>query len=275
MPLINKKIKRYLASRKINSLRSEEGITLIEVLISVAMGGIILYGVIMLFTFIVSQDVQVEDAVTTNQNGRLALATISQELHSTCVGPGVTPIQSGGTVASDGIVTYSSDTEIDFISAYASSQTIASPTLPTDGTSNSVQLHKLVFDSSQGTLTDTSYPAISGFAPHWVFSSTPDNSAELLSGVTQTGSTPVFQYYRYYNDSDPDVDYGSINPSALPASSGLSAQDADETSEVTISFTALPTMQNDNNVALPFTSTVSFRLTPPSTTPGANNLPCF
>jgi hypothetical protein len=44
---------------------------------------------------------------------------------------------------------------------------------------------------------DATYPQTGGTAPNWTFASTPSSTRAMVEGVTQDGSTPVFEYFAY------------------------------------------------------------------------------
>ncbi len=48
-----------------------------------------------------------------------------------------------------------------------------------------------------GNLVDSTFPRTGGTSPNWTFSATPSQTRILVEGVSQSGSTPLFQYFPY------------------------------------------------------------------------------
>jgi prepilin-type N-terminal cleavage/methylation domain-containing protein len=217
---------------------SEAGFTLIELLVSMIAGLVVLSALFTILDVTLHNTTRTFTKVDATQRARTTLEKLENELHSACVTAGVTPIQGGGTNGSQD----SDGNDLVFVSQYGTS---ANPS-PVE--------HKIAFNSASKTLTDYTYSVTSGNSPsNWVFSSTPTsaNGTQLLTNVTQSGTTPVFQYFAYepYTDTSGNSDMmimdGSTsvpgtttvpNPDPLPTSGGLSTANAASTVEVLITF---------------------------------------
>ena len=226
------------------SLRPEHGVTLVELVISLAAGIVVLMAVLAMLDFSVKESAGAADRVEANQAGRTAMEQLVQELHSSCVAASVTPVVAG-----------SDSTHLKFVSQFGSAAVLVP------------NFHVVSF--ANGALTDTVYAATGGTSPSWTFSATPTSSrtmaSSLSSGAVNGVTQPVFQYFSYVN--------GQL--SATPLSTPLSATDAANAVQVTISFAAGPSdksRQADRTVNL--SDSVVLRYIPASGLSAVANLPC-
>lgn len=259
----------HLDTRR-RAIRAQDGFTLPELLVAMAMGMIVLVGLVTLMTFTMDQTQTTFSGVSATRQARTALANIENELHSACV-DGSPPIQAGSTA-----------TKLVFISYYGSA---AAPT---------PVWHVITFNATSGTLTDTSYAVTAnatydstGVPPAWTPASTATSTTTLLTNVSaQASGTPVFQYYEYAADgTDPSGDTYMIipdgtnlapgqtgtppnNPLNTSVTGGLSQAYADNTVEVMINLRAGPALENLNSPSETsaddsVTDAISLRLTTP------------
>lgn len=239
----------------LTTARREDGLSLIEVLIGMSTGLVVAAAAFSLLMMSMHLYSRTSERVDSAQRARLAMAAIVNELQSTCVSSGIYGVQSGGAVPkSDG-------NDLVFV-AQSNSAVAPAPVL-----------HDIVL--SGGTLTDYSYTANSGApAGPWGFPSTPTSKRVLTTNITQTGSTPVFQYFAY--GSDYEIDDGTNGTKYLPLDYGssLTAGDAAQTAEVIITFSAGPlhTDPTIKDAAANVTSAVVLRLTPNAS--GGAATPC-
>lgn len=188
-------------------LRQESGITLLEMLVSLAVGTVVMLAGFGLIDMSFNFSARIFDRSDASQLARMALSHVTQELHSSCVAGGITPIQSG----SDG-------SHLSFLSGYGSGATIT-PTL-----------HKVAF--AGGALTDTTYASIGGSAPSWSFATQPSAGVTVATHVTQAAigspavTVPVFSYYGYTA--------GELSSTAM--TTPLTTASAAAVAEVTIAF---------------------------------------
>jgi type II secretory pathway pseudopilin PulG len=241
--------------------RSEDGFTLVELLVATAAGIVVMLGLTSIVSATVQQSQRTFTRVDATRRARTAIATIENELHSACV-DGSPPIQ-----------TRSDPNNLDFISYYGTS---ASPT---------PVWHQLTFSATAGTLIDTTYN-VTGSSPDFSQGTTVTSTTTLLTNVAQRSSiTPAFQYYAYapagYTDSQGNVYYmiqdgSNIQPgttnqtpnSPLVAAGGLSASASDSVVEVAVNFLVGASSSNLNGptshtVDDPVTDAISLRLTTP------------
>lgn len=239
--------------------REDGGYTLIELLIATAIGLIVTTSAFMLLEFTTNDVSRITTRVHVTQAGRVALERLMMKLHSTCVAPLINPIVTG-----------SSSTTLRFISESGSEPSLAT-----------VRLREVVYTpaagKSEGTLVEKSWLSTGGNPPEYTFNekATPTTRA-LLTGVRQTEAIPVFQYYRYYQESDPGAILGELNPN--PMTSPLKIKEAEAVTKVTVSFTLAPegkesaTFNGDGPVALEDSAVL--RLSPSSSSAGIPNFPC-
>ena len=229
-------------TNRCRTLRGEEGFTLAELVVAMALGIVVLTALVMLMDLTTREASRTFTRVDATQRARTKLARIENELQSACLTSGVTPIQAGSTSSS-----------LVFLSAYGKA---AQPT-PIE--------HNISLSS--GTLTDSLYAVTGGSAPNWTFSSTPYATNTLLTSVAQSGTVPVFQYLAYqevsngqggvYTDGagnpymmllDGTTSVPGTSPPVIPAASplpaspptGLSAVNAQSAAEVLITLRVGP-----------------------------------
>jgi prepilin-type N-terminal cleavage/methylation domain-containing protein len=253
-------------------VQGESGFTLVELLVTIAAGSVIMGALLTVVEVTLRQTSRTFSQTNASQSSRYATDTIENELHSACVSAGLAPIQA----TSDG-------SNLTFISQYGSTATNANAATPTP-----VE-HKIVYSSTNGTLTDFSYPATGGGAPNWTFSSTASSQTLLLAHVAPITATPVFQYFAYsqpVSGSTPYTDAAgntymmlqdginyvpdtTVKPTAAPLSVPLSAATAATAAEVLVSFVGGPgggslLETGLSNVGANVQDQVVLRLTPPA-----------
>jgi hypothetical protein len=224
-------------------LRDERGVTLVELLVALVAGLVVSFAAFSILDVSLSQSSRVADRVSADQRGRVAMEKIMLKLHSSCVAAETTPVEPN-----------SEGNKLLIISQTGSQASFSK-----------VTLHKIYLEG--GKLIDVSYPNTEAKpAPNWEFSGTPESTHTLLTGVTQTGATPVFQYYKYEGSE--------LSKTALTPP--LSEKTAEETAAITVSFTTAPEsgivgkIANDRTVDL--ADTAVLRFSPASSSGG--NLPC-
>ncbi len=265
----------------------EGGFTLVELLVVIAAGGVIMAAIFTMLQVTVRETERTTSMVSATQDGRIATAKIENELHSACFGSSVTPVQTG----SDG-------NDLIFMTLAGSS----SSSNPADGATPTPVEHKVSY--SGGQLTDSTYAAVSSSGSTWTFSSSPSSTAILMSGISASGSTPIFQYFDYsepMNGSAPYTDSAgntyemiqdginylpgstTVKPAAQPLDSGssLTANDAAATVEVLVTFSVAPAKSSVTETGISGASStvqdqIDLRLTPPANHAGngATFAPC-
>jgi prepilin-type N-terminal cleavage/methylation domain-containing protein len=226
---------------------SERGFTLIELLVTVVAGLVIMLGLFSAIEVSTRNTLRVDRRVEANQRARPVLQRLLDQLHSTCLGPGMTPVLAGST---DSSMTYLS---------YTGSAVNPTP-------------DKHVVTLTGSTLTETIYPATGGTAPNWTFSGTPSSTRELLAGVGAASignpptNPPTFQYFAYVN--------GVL--SSTPLTTPLTATDAAATGQVSVALGVAPvtTAVPDPNASVSVSDSAILRLSAPSEDPTDPNPPC-
>jgi type II secretory pathway pseudopilin PulG len=145
----------------------EDGYSLIEMLAAMVCSAFVIAALATIMVVTLHSSTRTLTRVDATQRARVTMEQILNELHSSCLSYGATPIQAG-----------SSNTSLSFDYEYGSAVT------PT-----AVQ-HTIAFNAAAGTLVDTSTAYAGG-------------SKILLSNVSQSGTTPVFQYYAYAAPTNP------------------------------------------------------------------------
>ncbi len=268
------------------ALESEQGFSLIELLVAILAGIVVLIALFNLQIVTLHQTTRVFTKVDATQHARVAIEDLENELHSACITDNVTPIQAGSTGST-----------LLFVSQEGNGTTLT----PVE--------HQIAFNSSTQTLTDTTYAETgqttnSSGVPVYTFSGTPSTTRTLLTNVQQSGSTPVFQYYAYqvptnssgtpYTDASgndyemlldgtSEVPGTSIIPTPQPLSviPSLSSANAAVAAEVvtTVTVGASGTTgenSNDSDSSDTVSDGVVLRLTPAANHAGDGNvfLPC-
>jgi Tfp pilus assembly protein FimT len=269
------------------SARGEQGFTLVELLVVMVAGIAVLGAIFTILDVTLHQTTRTFSTIDASQQARTSLEQLEQELHSSCLGANVTPVQPGST-----------NSTLVFVSQYGSTASAANAPSPTP-----VQ-HTITFNQSAHTLTDTTTAASGGSAPTWTFGGA-STSRPLLSNVyVQNSTTPVFQYFAYatpMNGAAPYTDAANnpyqmlidginavpgLTPAVIPPAAPLSplplsTAQAQSTAEVLIKMLVGPaggdhvnTNLGDANASI--TNQIVMRLTPPDnhTGGGATFTPC-
>lgn len=229
------------------SLRDERGVTLVELLVTMVSGMVVLLGIFAITDVATRTSAKVASRVDANQRARPVLQRLIDQLHSTCLGPNVVPVQANSSATSIGF-------------------------LHQTGVAVSPTPVKRVVTLNAGTLSESVYAVTSGTSPSWTFSGTPSSTTQLLTkvGSATVGSpavtVPLFQYFTYEN--------GQISTTPLPTP--LSAVDAARTVQVVVSFSVLPraATPNDSKAAVSVSDTAYLRFSPPSEDTSKVSVPC-
>jgi hypothetical protein len=267
----------------------ESGFTLIEMLVAILCAVIVIFALGAILTGVLRGTQRVFTRVNSTQHGRIGIANLENELHSTCIGAGQIPIQSDINPTSSTNAIWSNGSTLQFISYYGAA---ATPTNPV--------WHDIVYSNSNNTLTDTAY-SVTGSAPGFT-RGTAGTTTTLLTNVSQVvsnGTTlPIFQYFSFapgstdsggtywfvHDGATPDPvsqQIPSVQPltyitstgaaatsSSSPSSSGLSSVGAADAVEISINLSVGADSESLNNQSLTAANdqvddTVSLRLTSP------------
>lgn len=227
-------------------LRSEDGLTLTEVLVGAIIGVILSLALFSFLDTTSKSSEQTAARIDAAKLGRPVMASIVDRLRSTCVAPDIKPIQAG-----------SRGDRLIFLN-----QTGSGVTLTPDR--RLIQYSPPV-GSTPGNLTETVYRATGGTPPDWTFASvgTTRKLIEPVRGVG--GSSAVFTYFAYA----PNGTMTQLNP----PTAGLSADDAANVVQVKVAF-EVPARTGDSSQFSTFSDSVLFRFSPPAADSSTENLPC-
>jgi prepilin-type N-terminal cleavage/methylation domain-containing protein len=232
----------------IPGLRDEHGFTLIELLVSMLVAFVVTGALFAILEVSLHQTALITDKVQANQMGRTAMTRIIDELHSSCIAPGFTPIQEGST-----------ESQLIFKNAYSSEAVILNAkesSAKNPGTG--VFEHQIVWNSSADTLTDFVYKSESGegetakfpeldysTTTHEALHASPAKGIRLASNVTQSEENgkplPIFAYERYsLSTTGSGSTTASVSTLTPIASTSLKLAEAEETASVLVRFRQAP-----------------------------------
>jgi Tfp pilus assembly protein PilW len=223
----------------------DRGLTLIETLVAALTSVVVVGALFAILEVSLHQTTLITDKVQANQLGRIAMTRIVDELHSACLSPGFRPIQ-----------VKSSEDELFFVNAYGSEATIPNAKEAKVSGTGAFE-HQIAWSPTADTLTDYTYKSTSGEGSEAKFpeitsnhaNATPTTGTLLASNVTQTGTTPIFKYYKYNKEGATSSSSTALG--ALEVQKPLSTESFTKTSEtetissVLVSFRVAP---NDNKV---------------------------
>jgi type II secretory pathway pseudopilin PulG len=243
---------RPSASRR----HDEHGFTLVEMLVAMVTGMVVILATLSILDISIGQSSRIAERVDADQRGRLAMEKILLELHSSCVSYGTDVVAPG---SKDTVITFASQTGAE---AYFTQMV----------------KHEITFNAAAGTLTDAAYVSNNVLragetTSAWMYPNVPTSTTTLLTGVSQTkegeATIPVFRYYKYEGG----------NLSTTPLGIPLNKEAAEETAEVTVTFTAAPsftahqaTQGTKTDRAVDLSNSVVLRFDPASAAGG--NEPC-
>jgi Tfp pilus assembly protein PilV len=238
-------------------IRDEHGFTLVEMLVAMVTGMVVILATFSILDISISQSSRITERVDADQRGRLGMEKILLELHSSCTFAGANPVEPEST-----------DKVIKFVSQTGS-----------EAMFSKMVKHVITFNEGAGTLTDASYVSNNVLkagetTSEWTYPNTPTSTQTLLTGVTQSKEegeklVPVFKYFKYVEG----------NLSTNPLTTPLGLIDAENTAEVTVSFTTAPsftahqaTEGTKTDRAVDLSNSVVLRFSPASAAGG--NEPC-
>lgn len=227
--------------KRMNLIRDERGMTLVELLVATTAGAVVMTGVTLTMIVTMRETNRVTSHIEANQSARIAMTKIINQLHSACVAPQITPVQKDST-----------GTLLSFL--HQSGSAVA----PTPVLSR--------ISLTGTTLSQSDYPATGGVAPNWTFAETPSSTVQLMTGVSAiSASIPLFRYFAYSNGQV------SSNPLATPLEANASSA-----VQVNVAFKTAPskTVAGDANAQTAIQNSALLRLTPPAYNSASANLPC-
>jgi prepilin-type N-terminal cleavage/methylation domain-containing protein len=207
-----------MAARTSISLRSEDGFTLVELLVGMIIGTVVLIASLTVLDGAVQLTSKVNSRVDAIQRGRTAMDLMVRDLRSqVCVGR-LTNATTGATSTDDPLIA-GSDTSIDFYTDLGDGSTTRPPSRRT-----------LTFDPTARTIVERIFVP-TGNRGAYVFPTTATSTRTLLTDVVQDGTTPIFQFFAYDTATPPAPTVALASP--------LSATDEQRTVKIGITFKAL------------------------------------
>jgi prepilin-type N-terminal cleavage/methylation domain-containing protein len=229
------------------SLASERGFTLIEMMVTLVTGTVVLLATYFVLDVSIRESSRLSERTDATQRGRVAMEKVLQELHSSCVASGVTPVEPGST-----------STKLEIIS-----QTGNETYFP------HVTKHVIQYVSATHSLTDESYVSTAEKTRgEWEWPTSATSTQTIITGVAQStegsSTAPVFQYYKYEG--------GHLSTTPI-SESPLSATNANETAAVAVRFTVWPSSERTTGArTIDLADTAVLRFDPASAT--GTNMPC-
>jgi Tfp pilus assembly protein PilW len=257
----------------LSTLRSEQGAMLLELLVAMIIATVIMIAMVALLIFTTTQTSRVSERVETDRLGRMAMARITDELHSSCTGFGTNAIQGPGTSPVSPLES-TGPLNLWFVSAYGSSTS-------REAVEKTVYEHDIHWTASKagattGTLTDYSFESLANTGPgttagQWEFPTLNEANAKkrvLATNVIPlsiSGANTIFQYYELTESSA----FAQLT-SNIPAEAK-----ANNIVKVSINFTQAPASgQTKLARAASFSDAVVLRLNPTETGEDVQNEPC-
>jgi prepilin-type N-terminal cleavage/methylation domain-containing protein len=267
-------------------LRGEHGVTLIELLVAMIMALVLSLAAFSILQFTTDDVSRITARAHVDQTGRAALEKIMLQLHSACVSVNVNPIQAK-----------SSETRMKFVSETSSLNSSGEPT----SSFATVKLHELIYTPLSGkvagTLTEKAWKSTgtNTSTGEYIFNNETESPAEtklLLTGIVQSETVPIFQYYRYYNSKDTKIKNGEAKLGEIdelePMSNVTMAKEeikektriteAEKVAKVLVSFTLTPETHESiiakGGQPVALEDSAVLRFTPASEEAGNTNEPC-
>jgi type IV pilus assembly protein PilW len=214
----------------LSRLRDEErGFTLVEMLVTLAVGMVVMFAILGLLDMTMRSSASSLGRTQAVREGRGAIDRVGQELRlASCPDTGPAVLSASGDSVSYYVSRPQKDYRLDPV----------------------VERHTLTYDTAKGSITLTVAPG-TGVPPTWGATS---RRTVLGTGLSRTGSTPIFQYLTYTQPDQPDTTYV-----AAPAGATLSS-----VSQVQVTFTALGAYPNTDKGSSRFQSTIVLRTDDPS-----------
>ena len=211
------------------NLGSEEGFTLIEMMVALVTGLVVTAAAFLLLQVTSEQTSRARDYVQASQLGRSAMTSIIDDLNSACVSENTVPVSSKSTTES-----------IVFVTAF-SKKTEVQP--------SEVQQHTIYWEKTAGetgTIYDTKALGESkNEAGEWVFKAAAkpvaiDANTQRVKNA-KSGEKEIFRYYKYAEKTSEGGEEGlsALTPIALKSGQKLEAE-AKNVAAVTVSFRSLP-----------------------------------
>ena len=253
--------------------QSEDGFTLIEMLVATATGLIVVLALFTIMEIAVRQTSRISDTVQAETLGRSTLTRMVDELHSACIAHEFTPVQTGST-----------GSELRFRTGYGEGTVVEG---------GHAFEHRIEWAGgpapASGKLIDKSYKS-TGSWPNLVFeTTTPTSSVTIGQNIYELPKPeppvrakkeyiPVFQYEKYAAKAAETETAGlsTLEPIELTEKKpSLTAEEAKSVAAVLVTFATAP---SDNNQKLfrnaEFSDVVTFAFSAPASEATISDAPC-
>jgi type II secretory pathway pseudopilin PulG len=258
---------------RIQLRRDQQGFTLIETLVAMFSAVVVVGALYAILIVALDQTSTVTDIVQANQTGRTTMTKLVDELNSSCISSGFSPVQSGS-------LENSKESKLVFVNAYGKEAEI-----PT----TAVKKHEIIWEKSTGLLIDKTFASTGLEKSEYKFSST-GTTVRLGEYIAQRkilekGSEKTLPIFRYYKGSEASPGLGtegslSTLEEKTPlaggnSEKGLSATEAGEAESVEINFNQVPLDKNvKENRTAAFKTQVTFSFSVPNAENPIKAKPC-
>jgi len=194
-------------------LRSERGMTLIELVVAMGIGTIVIAGAMTALVQAFQLQKESVDRTDAVQRGRIGLEIMTRQLRSqVCMGTPRTAVKS----ADNNSISFTADLS---------------------GGTSLPDKYQLTYDPTAKTLTEYVYDG-SGTYPTLVFPASPTRTRTILTNVVPSGSSPIFTYYGLQAGSD-----GANTLLTTP----LNTADLSRVARIALNFTTRPAGNANND----------------------------
>jgi hypothetical protein len=250
-----------------NPIRSivcdDSGFTLIEVLVAMISATVLAGAVFAMLSFSTNETAALDDKVSSDQLGRIAMTRIVDELHSGCIAPAFTPVLEKST-----------PTQLRFENAYSEEPEI-----------KTAERHIIIWNKAKKTLVEENFAATGGTWPTFLFSNyekaEPTTKVTIANNVNENpGAQPIFRYLTYSKETNESATTGvsTLEPlklSSTEESLGMSSTLAPTVAAVEINFNVAPSDGITTlNRSFDLNNLVTFAFSVPNAETPIHDAPC-
>jgi hypothetical protein len=260
-----------------SSTAEELGTTLIELLVAMLTAIVVLFALLAILQFSTNQDARISDRVQANRLGRVAMAKITDELHSACTGFEATAIQAPSETPAAPLASTGA-TDLWFVSDYGN--TNSGSAADTEVIEHDIHWAatgaKTPTGQALGTLTDYRFPSTGGSPSKWEFqplnAANETANAHVLStnviAPTLPATPTLFHYFKFESLT-------SSKLVELTSAQAATAAGKGEIAKVSINFSQAPEAKDTSpSSAVSLSGSVSLSFSPPENGTEAENTPC-
>jgi Tfp pilus assembly protein PilW len=229
---------------RLAALGDNAGFTLIELLVGMLSAIVVTGALFAILIVSLHQTARISGHVQATQLGRITMARMVDELHTACIAKEFTPIQEK-----------SNENVLIFESGYGQEAVL-----------KKAYKHKIVFSSSESTLVETTYASNGGEWPNFTYETT-GKATRIGEYISKSGTTPIFQYYKYAPSSSSTSAVTTLEPLAAAEAKeekGLSATNAKQAAAVLVTYTAGAAEAKQYKPTIDLSSQVTFAFSAPS-----------